>query len=75
MSDIVAARRYLATALGGTLRAELSAEYVGELWDATDEDLREVSADGEIVLWARSADGSFRLAPIHFRRLDESEAS
>ena len=57
--------RYVATALGGALRAELTEDEVAEMWEATDEDLREDDQDtGLITLWARSTDGSFRLAPI-----------
>jgi hypothetical protein len=67
-------RRYLATALGGALRTEMTADEVAELWDATEEDLREDDADaGLITLWARSSDG-LRMAPIYFRRLDEQAA-
>lgn len=62
-------RRYLATALGGALRTEMTADEVDEMWEATDEDLREDDGNGLITLWARSTDGSFRMAPLYFRRL------
>lgn len=57
---------YLGTALAGALRAEWSAEEVRALWDATDPDLREVHDGGTLAVWVRSADGTFRLAPLYF---------
>jgi hypothetical protein len=57
---------YVATALGGVLKATLTAAEVEDLWNETDEDLRE-EVDGEITLWARGTDHPGRLAPIYIR--------
>ena len=67
--------RYLATALGGRLKADLSAEEALEMWEATDEDLRERDDDGSMVLWARAVDHPGRLAPLYFRPLPDEQAA
>lgn len=70
------ASRYLATALGGALKAEMSAEDVAELWEATDADLRERDDDGSITLWARGVDQPTRIfAPVYFRPLPDESAA
>jgi hypothetical protein len=65
------AGRFLATALGGALKVVMSEDEVAELWEATDENLREREDDGQIVLWARAVDHPGRLAPLYFRPLDD----
>jgi hypothetical protein len=68
------AGRFLGTALGGALRAELSEAEVTEMWEATDPDLREGDPDTACTLWVWSADYAFRFAPIYFRRINEQAA-
>lgn len=65
---------YLGTALGGALRRELTADDVAEMWEATDEDLRERDDDGGITLWARSEDRTFRLAPVRLAPIRDAAA-
>lgn len=72
MTTAVISGPYVGSALGGSLHVGLTEDEVREMWDATDEDLREVDEKGEITLWARSTDGTFRLAPIYFRPLTDA---
>lgn len=58
---------YVASALGGALKATLTAVEVEELWHETDPDLRERDDDGSITLWARGTDCPGRLAPIYIQ--------
>jgi hypothetical protein len=68
----MSARRYEGSALGGTLRAELTAEAVDAWWQDTDEDLRDRDPDGTITLWVRSVDGTFRHAPVRLTPIRET---
>lgn len=72
----MSAGRYLGTALGGALQREFTAAEVAEVWDATDEDLRERDDDGVITLWARAVTYPGRLPlPIHLHPLDGEQAA